>query len=109
MKEFLRILKYARPYLPRLLLGFFLILIIAQSQLVMPLVQRFVIDDILSEVRATELTHSVFGYQLTYSPTHWLVVILSTIVIFNGIVTQLIPIPFHNTVLAFRTIGAPTH
>jgi len=86
MKEFLRILKYARPYLPRLLLGFFLILIIAQSQLVMPLVQRFVIDDILSEVRATELTHSVFGYQLTYSPTHWLVVILSTIVIFNGLV-----------------------
>ena len=86
MKEFLRILKYARPYLPRLLFGFFLILIIAQSQLVMPLVQRFVIDDILSDVRATELTHSVFGYELTYSPTHWLVVILSTIVIFNGLV-----------------------
>ena len=52
----------------------------------MPLVQRFVIDDILSDVRATELTHSVFGYELTYSPTHWLVVILSTIVIFNGLV-----------------------
>ncbi|HHZ90097.1 TPA: ABC transporter ATP-binding protein [Candidatus Poribacteria bacterium] len=86
MKEFLRILKYARPYLPRLLFGFFLILIIAQSQLFMPLVQRFVIDDILSDVKATELTHSVFGYHLTYSPTHWLIVILSTIITFYALV-----------------------
>ena len=86
MKEFLRILKYARPYLPKLLFGFFLILIIAQSQLVMPLVQRFVIDGILSDVRATELTHSVFGYHLTYSPTYWLIVILSSIIIFNALV-----------------------
>ena len=107
MKEFLRILKYARPYLPKLLFGFFLILIIAQSQLVMPLVQRFVIDGILSDVRATELTHSVFGYHLTYSPTYWLIVILSSIIIFNALVLVFVFLCFLSAFFFFLFIRIP--
>ncbi|MCZ6677349.1 MAG: ABC transporter ATP-binding protein [Candidatus Poribacteria bacterium] len=47
MKQFLRLFKYAKPYLPKLILGFVLVVIVGQSPLFMPLVQKFVIDDIL--------------------------------------------------------------
>jgi subfamily B ATP-binding cassette protein MsbA len=46
MKQFLRILTYAKPYWIKLGLGFVLILIVGQAQILMPLVQKFVIDDI---------------------------------------------------------------
>ena len=47
MRQFLRILEYAKPYLFKLIIGFVLVVIVGQSPLFMPLVQKFVIDDIL--------------------------------------------------------------
>jgi subfamily B ATP-binding cassette protein MsbA len=47
MKQFLRILTYAKPYWIKMVLGFVLILIVSQSSLFMPLVYKFVIDGIL--------------------------------------------------------------
>ena len=54
MKQFLRVLTYAKPYWLKLGLGFVLILIVGQSALVMPLVQQFVIDKILISFYAKE-------------------------------------------------------
>ena len=47
MKQFFRLFKYAKPYLPKLILGFILVVIVGQSPIFMPLVQKFVIDDVL--------------------------------------------------------------
>ena len=47
MKQFFRLFAYAKPYLPKLILGFFLVVLVGQSPLFMPLVQKFVIDDLL--------------------------------------------------------------
>ena len=47
MKQFFRLFAYAKPYIPKLILGFFLVVLVGQSPLFMPLVQKFVIDDIL--------------------------------------------------------------
>lgn len=55
MKQFLRILTYAKPYWFRLGLGFILILIVGQSALFMPLMQPFVIDHILSHAQESLL------------------------------------------------------
>ena len=51
MSYFLRLLGYARPYLFRLSLVFFLILLLGQAGLFMPLMQKFIIDDILLRSR----------------------------------------------------------
>ena len=51
MKYFLRLLSYARPYLFRLSLVFLLILLLGQAGLFMPLMQKFIIDDILLRSR----------------------------------------------------------
>ncbi len=48
MKQFFRLFKYAKPYLPKLILGFFLVVLVGQSPLFMPLVQKFVIDDVIT-------------------------------------------------------------
>ena len=47
MKQFFRLFAYAKPYLPKLILGFFLVVLVGQSPLFMPLVQKFVIDNLL--------------------------------------------------------------
>ena len=47
MKQFFRLFAYAKPYIPKLILGFFLVVLVGQSPLFMPLVQKFVIDDLL--------------------------------------------------------------
>ena len=47
MKQFFRLFAYAKPYLPKLIVGFFLVVLVGQSPLFMPLVQKFVIDDLL--------------------------------------------------------------
>ena len=47
MKQFFRLFAYAKPYLPKLILGFFLVVLVGQSPLFMPLVQMFVIDTLL--------------------------------------------------------------
>ena len=86
MKEFLRILKYGKPYRSRLLFGFLLILLIAQSGLFMPLIQRFVIDEILPHARESEITHSMLGRELTYTPFAWLTVVLIGIISFYLVV-----------------------
>lgn len=52
MSYFLRLLNYARPYLFRLSLVFVLILLLGQAGLFMPLMQKFIIDDILLRSRA---------------------------------------------------------
>ncbi|MDE0298653.1 MAG: ABC transporter ATP-binding protein [Candidatus Poribacteria bacterium] len=51
MNYFLRLLGYARPYLFRLSLVFLLILLLGQAGLFMPLMQKFIIDDILLRSR----------------------------------------------------------
>ena len=51
MSYFLRLLSYARPYLFRLSLVFLLILLLGQAGLFMPLMQKFIIDDILLRSR----------------------------------------------------------
>lgn len=83
MKEFLRVLKYGRPYLFRLIFGFALILLIAQSGLFMPLVQKFVIDDVLYHAKEPEITRTFFGHELTFTPFGWLTIVLFTIIIFH--------------------------
>ena len=82
MKQFLRILKYGRPYLFRLLFGFALILVIAQSGLFMPLVQRFVIDEILFHAKDPEIIHSFLGKEFTFTPFGWLTSVLITVIVF---------------------------
>ena len=47
MEKFFRLFAYAKPYIPKLILGFFLVVLVGQSPLFMPLVQKFVIDDLL--------------------------------------------------------------
>ena len=47
MKQFFRLFAYAKPYLPKLILGFFLVVLVGQSPLFMPLVQKFIIDTVL--------------------------------------------------------------
>ena len=51
MKQFLRLLKFARPYYFRLGFGFILILLLGQAGLFMPLMQKFIIDNILFRSR----------------------------------------------------------
>ena len=47
MKKFIRLFAYAKPYLPKLILGFFLVVLVGQSPIFMPLVQKFLIDTVL--------------------------------------------------------------
>ena len=47
MKQFFRLFPYAKPYLPKLILGFFLVVLVGQSALFMPFVTMFLIDTIL--------------------------------------------------------------
>jgi subfamily B ATP-binding cassette protein MsbA len=51
MNNFVRLLSYARPYLFRLSFVFLLILLLGQAGLFMPLMQKFIIDDILMRSR----------------------------------------------------------
>ena len=51
MNYFVRLLSYARPYLFRLSFVFLLILLLGQAGLFMPLMQKFIIDDILLRSR----------------------------------------------------------
>lgn len=57
MSYFLRLLRYARPYLFRLSLIFLLILLLGQAGLFMPLMQKFIIDRIL--LRSTDSLASI--------------------------------------------------
>ena len=52
MKQFFRLFAYAKPYLPKLILGFFLVVLVGQSPLFMPLVQKFLIDTVLGSANA---------------------------------------------------------
>ncbi|MCH8295903.1 ABC transporter ATP-binding protein [Candidatus Poribacteria bacterium] len=88
MKQFLRLLTYARPYLPKLIFGFVLILIVGQSGLFMPLVQKFVIDDIIFNAKEPEITRRFLGFlgpEYTFTPVEWLVVILGAIITFYAV------------------------
>ena len=57
MNHFLRLISYARPYMFRLSFVFLLILLLGQAGLFMPLMQKFIIDDIL--LRSTDPLASV--------------------------------------------------
>ena len=52
MKQFFRLFPYAKPYLPKLILGFFLVVLVGQSALFMPFVTMFLIDTILKPSNA---------------------------------------------------------
>ena len=52
MKQFFRLFAYAKPYIPKLILGFFLVVLVGQSPLFMPLVQKFLIDTVLGSSNA---------------------------------------------------------
>ena len=52
MKQFFRLFAYAKPYIPKLILGFFLVVLVGQSPLFMPLVQKFLIDTVLGSANA---------------------------------------------------------
>ena len=86
MKNFIRIIKYGRPYLGWLIFGFLLILVLAQSQLFMPLVQRFVIDDILSKTKEESIVIKWFNFEIDQDPVSWLIIILITIISFYIVV-----------------------
>ena len=57
MNHFLRLISYARPYMFRLSFVFLLILLLGQAGLFMPLMQKFIIDDILG--RSTDPLASI--------------------------------------------------
>ena len=86
MKNFIRIIKYGRPYLGWLILGFGLIMILAQSQLFMPLVQRFVIDQILTNAREELVSVRILNFEIERTPVAWLGIILGTIIGFYTLV-----------------------
>ena len=86
MKNFIRIIKYGRPYLGWLIFGFLLILVLAQSQLFMPLVQRFVIDDILSKTKEESIVIKWFNFEIDQDPVSWLIIVLITIIGFYIVV-----------------------
>lgn len=81
--KFVRLLRYGRPYLFRLLTGFLLIVVTAQAGLVMPLVQRFVIDDVLSNAKQPKISKTFFGQSYGYSPFIWLTLVLLFIIAFH--------------------------
>lgn len=81
--KFVRLLRYGRPYLFRLLTGFFLIVVTAQSGLVMPLVQKFVIDDVLSSAKQPKIAKIFFGKSYSCSPFIWLTLVLAFIIAFH--------------------------
>lgn len=86
MRNFIRIIKYGRPYLGWLILGFGLIMILAQSQLFMPLVQRFVIDQVLTNAREELVPVRIRDFEIERTPVAWLGIILGTIIGFYTLV-----------------------
>jgi len=72
MRKFWRLLRYGRPYVPRMLLGLACVLTVALSNIIWPFVIRFVIDQVLTKERATL---SLLGLSLTLSSLQWLNVI----------------------------------
>lgn len=91
MNSFLRVLKYGRPYAWRLGFGFSLIIALALSGLVMPLVQKFVVDHVLLAPKGagdtawqeSPITREILGHSLTHSRFWWLTAVLGFIITFH--------------------------
>jgi len=72
MRKFLRLLRYARPYALRMMLGLACVLSVALSNLIFPQVIRFVLDDIIKSPRPTL---SLLGISVSMPARDWLNVI----------------------------------
>jgi subfamily B ATP-binding cassette protein MsbA len=85
MRRLLRLYHYARPYRFLLLFGFALIILDGLFGTVMPLVTRFVIDDILQPAGSTPsvIRKRLFGMEVALSPAQWLAAVFGFIIAFN--------------------------
>lgn len=90
MKKLLRLYKYARPYRFLLLCGFLLIVLDGLFGTVMPLITKFVIDDVLLKNATTGvLEKDFFGWRVALTPSEWLLVVFLFIMGFNVFVGAL--------------------
>jgi len=84
MSKLFRLYKYAKPYRFLLMFGFALIILDGLFGTVMPLITKFVIDDVLLKQATSEtLTISLFGKPVSMSPSEWLLAVFAFIMGFN--------------------------
>lgn len=84
MSKFLRIVRYALPYRFRMLVGLLCVCAVALSGLIMPIVIKFVLDDVLIKPMVTV---RMLGFTITRSSHEWLIMLFFGIValyIFRG-------------------------
>ena len=79
MRDFLRLLRYARPYTARMALGVLCVAVVALTHVAMPLITRFVFDGIIG-AHGRPVTLRVLGLSLTTSPLVMLNLVLVAIV-----------------------------
>jgi len=79
MRDFLRLLRYARPYTVRMGLGVLCVAVVALTHVAMPLITRFVFDGIVGS-HGRPVTLRVLGLSLTTSPLVMLNLVLVAIV-----------------------------
>lgn len=90
MDKLLRLYKYAKPYKLLLLFGFALIVLDGLFGTIMPLITKFVIDDVLlKNVASGVIETNLFGWQLAMSPSEWLFAVFLFIMGFNVFVGAL--------------------
>lgn len=90
MRKLLRLYKYARPYRFLLVFGFLLIVLDGLFGTVMPLITKFVIDDVLlKSATAGVLEKNFFGWRIALTPSEWLLVVFLFIMGFNVLVGAL--------------------
>jgi len=84
VKKLLRLYKYAKPYKAFLLIGFVLIVLDGLFGTVMPLITKFVIDDVLlKNATSGVLEKNLFGWEVALSPSDWLLAVFFFILAFN--------------------------
>jgi subfamily B ATP-binding cassette protein MsbA len=79
MRNFLRLLRYARPYGVRMALGVMCVAVVALTHVTMPLITRFVFDGIIGS-HGHPVTLRLAGLHLTTSPLVMLNLVLLAIV-----------------------------
>jgi len=79
MRDFLRLLRYARPYTVRMALGVLCVAVVALTHIAMPLVTRFVFDGIIGS-HGRPVTVRLLGFGVTTTPLLMLDLVLAAVV-----------------------------
>jgi subfamily B ATP-binding cassette protein MsbA len=79
MRDFLRLLRYARPYAVRMALGVLCVAVVALTHIAMPLVTRFVFDSIIGS-HGRPVTLRLLGLSVTTTPLLMLDLVLAAVV-----------------------------